>query len=152
MIKLFKKLLGVIEEKEYTPDPPGRTFKRVITSKYFGAEDPEATKEYVTKAKQNKIDLLIEHEVVPKFLRYTFKDKEQKEVESVFVVFQNEEIDEQWNMVHVKEVSFYINASDFKEFEEMAFVSMEHDFKDLTELNEENYQGPERRKEKRESL
>lgn len=150
MIELIKKLFGKKEEKEFIPDPPGRTFKRVPTSKYFEGEYPPEETEKIAKAKQNKIDQIKSLELLPKFLRYKFQNRESLEATAAYVVFQKEVFDEKWNMVHVTEVSFCVKASNFQEFEKMAGVSLRNDFRDLTDINNETYKGEERRKEKRE--
>lgn len=150
MTKLIKKLFGRKEEKEFIPDPPGRTFKRVPTSRYFEGEYPPEETESITKAKESKIKQIKTLELLPKFIRYRFKDNENKEKSAAYVIFQKEIFDEKWNMVHVTEVSFCVKSKDFREFEEMAGVSLHHDFKDLTQINNETYEGEERRKEKRE--
>jgi hypothetical protein len=150
MIGLIKKLFGKKEEKEFIPDPPGRTFKRVPTSKYFEGEYPPEETERIADAKQYKIDQIKTLELLPKFLRYTFKDNDTQEATAAYVVFQKELFDEKWNMVHVTEVSFYVKASNFQEFEKMAGVSLQNDFRDLTQINNQTYNGDERRKEKRE--
>ncbi|MGC9351183.1 MAG: hypothetical protein ACP5D3_04280 [Sulfurovum sp.] len=150
MIELIKKLFGKKEEKELIPDPPGRTFKRVPTSKYFEGEYAPEETEKIAKAKQNKIDQIKTLELHPKFLRFKFENRESLEAAAAYVVFQKELLDEKWNMVHVTEVSFCVKASDFQEFEKMAGVSLKNDFRDLTDINNETYKGEERRKEKRE--
>lgn len=42
MIKTLKNLLVNKKKKEVLPDPPGRTFKRVLTGRYFGGENKNA--------------------------------------------------------------------------------------------------------------
>ena len=150
MIELIKKLFGKKEEQAVIPDPPGRTFKRVPTGKYFEGEYAPEEKENIAKAKQSKIDQIKALELLPKFLRYKFEHKESEEATAAYVVFQKELFDEKWNMVHVTEVSFCLKAPDFQEFEEMAGVSLKNDFRDLTDVNNETYKGKERRKEERE--
>ncbi|MDM5271573.1 hypothetical protein PGH07_05250 [Sulfurovum sp. zt1-1] len=150
MIGLIKKLFGKIEEKEFIPDPPGRTFKRVPTSKYFEGEYPPEELENIAKAKQNKIDQIKALELAPKFLRYTFKHNNNEEITAAYVVFQKEIFDEKWNMVHVTEVSFCVQSTDFEEFENMSGISLQNDFRDLSQINNKTYNGEERRREERE--
>lgn len=150
MIGLIKKLFGTQKEEEFIPDPPGRTFKRVPTSKYFEGEYPPEETANIAKAKQNKIDQIKTLELLPKFLRYKFNANDTQETAAAYVVFQKEVFDEKWHMVHVTEVSFWVKATEFREFEEMAGVSLRNDFRDLTQINNETYRGDERRKEKRE--
>ena len=69
-----------------------------------------------------------------------------------YVIFQKEVFAEKWNMIHVTEISFTINRSDFEEFEKMSGVSLSEDFRDLSsEGNGATFKGKERRKEKREA-
>ena len=54
-------------------------------------------------------------------------------------------------MVHVTEISFIVNHSDFDEFEKMSGVSLSDDFRDLSsDENSAVFNGKERRKKKRE--
>lgn len=150
MIEMLKKLFGNKKE-EYVPDPPGRTFKRVLTGDYFGCEDKNASEETIANAKQDKIDQIHELELVPKFVRFTYKnssmdDKIQKSPISAHVAFQKEVFAEKWNMIHITEISFTVYFSDFEEFENMAGVTLTQDFKDLTNTK---FSGKERRKEER---
>ena len=57
MIKIIKKLFTKTKKREYTPDPPGRTFKRILTGRYFGCEDVTADAEKIAQAKKEKIDV-----------------------------------------------------------------------------------------------
>ena len=150
MIELIKKLFGKKEEQEFIPDPPGRTFKRVPTSKYFEGEYPSEETENIAKAKQNKIDQIKTLGLLPKFLRYKYQNNDIEAITAAYVVFQKEIFDEKWNMVHVTEVSFCVKAADFQEFEEMSGLSLQNDFRNLTQINNDTYNGEERRKEKRE--
>ena len=152
MIKLFKKLLGGKEEDSPASDPPGRTFKRILTGRYFGCENKEAGTEEIQKAKQSKIDKIRELELEPMFLRYTYEvDNDlSSKVASAHVAFQKEIFAQKWNMVHVTEVSFIVESTEFEEFEKMAGVSLEKDFRNLTTVTEHTYKGKERRKRKRE--
>ena len=149
MIELLKKLLGKKEEKVYTPDPPGRTFKKIPMSKYFEGDYDKDDLENIAKAKQSKVNQIKELELMPMFLRYKYKSQTE-EIAAAHVVFQKEVFDEKWNMVHVTEISFSVLYNDFEEFEKMAGVSLEDDFRNLTAINNDTYNGVERRKEKRE--
>ncbi len=157
MIEMFKNLFGRKKEKEYVPDPPGRTFKRIDTGKYFGCEDKNTDENQILKAKQRKLDQITELGLIPMFLRYSYrntgKDKKESgpEVTSAHVVFQKEVTAEKWNMTHVTEISFTIEYSDFDEFEKMSGVSLDNDFRNLTSNNNTvPYNREERRKKKRE--
>ena len=147
MIKIFKRLLGIKEEEKVVIDPPGRTFKRVLTGEYFGCEKNETDTHKIAQAKQNKIDQIKELELVPMFIRYThIKDS----IASAHVAFQKEVHNKKWNMIHVTEISFTLYRNDFDEFEKMSGVRLSEDFRDLTAYkNEDTYKGEERRKEKR---
>jgi hypothetical protein len=142
MIKKIKSLFGT-QKEEVVSDPPGRTFKKVLTGDYFdgGKKDADA----IARSKQDKIDQIETLELLPKFLRFTY---EKEEPVSVHVAFQKEVFARKWNMIHVTEISFTVKASDFEEFEKMAGVSLKNDFKDLTEVH---YEGKERRKGQRTS-
>ncbi len=164
MIEIFKRLFGKKKEKEYVSDPPGRTFKRIETGRYFGCEEVNADESSVAKAKQRKIDQISELELIPMFTRYSYEDTSKNksgtpaeehhpdpEVSSVHVVFQKEVFAEKWNMTHVTEISFTVNRSDFEEFEKMSGISLSDDFRDLSsEGNSAAFNGKDRRKEKRE--
>ena len=164
MIEIFKRLFGKKKEKEYVSDPPGRTFKRIETGRYFGCEDVNADESSVAKAKQRKIDQISELELIPMFTRYSYedtsknksgtqagKDHPDPEVSSVHVVFQKEVFAEKWNMTHVTEISFTVNRSNFEEFEKMSGVSLSDDFRDLSsEGNSAAFNRKDRRKEERE--
>ena len=165
MIEILKNLFGKKKEKEYVPDPPGRTFNRVLTGRYFGCEDVNTEESLVAEAKQKKIDQITELELLPMFTRYSYEDtsKNKREIQagedhadpkvsSVHVIFQKEVPAEKQNMVHITEISFIVNRSDFDEFEKMSGVSISDDFKDLTSYgNTAPYNGKERRKKKREA-
>ena len=154
MIEIIKSLFGKKKEEEYVPDPPGRTFNKVLTGRYFGCEDENAEECEVTKAKQGKIDQIKALELIPMFTRYTYKgtqDEEKQEAISVHVVFQKEVPSERQSMTHVTEISFIVNRADFEEFETMAGVSLKDDFRDLTDTgNGTAFKGKERRKKRRE--
>lgn len=147
MIKMFKRLFGIKEEQEVVADPPGRTFKRILTGDYFGCEKNETDTHKIAQAKQNKIDQIKELELVPMFIRYTYiKDT----IASAHVAFQKEVHAQKWNMTHVTEISFTVYYDEFDEFEQMSGVRLSEDFRDLTAYdNEDAYKGTERRKEKR---
>lgn len=154
MIKSIKNIFTKKKE-EYTPDPPGRTFKRILTGRYFGCEDVTADAAKIAQAKKEKIDQIRELELLPKYIRYTYeKTKEQtqdKKIVSAHVAFQKEVLAQKWNMIHVTEISFTVNYDDFDEFEQMSGVQLTKDFRDLTPNNDAAaYQGKERRKKKRE--
>lgn len=147
MINIFKKLFGIKEDKEVVVDPPGRTFKRILTGDYFGCEKSETDKHKIAQAKQNKIDQIKEYDLAPMFIRYTHI---QDSITSAHVAFQKEVHAKKWNMTHVTEISFTIYSDEFDEFEQMSGVHLREDFRDLTAYeNEDVYKGEERRKEKR---
>lgn len=150
---MLKKLFGKKKKQTDVPSPPGRTFNRVLTGRYFGLEDVNADKNAIAKAKQEKIDQIKELELLPVFLRYSYESKNKKDIDndknhpaSVDVAFQKEIFAENWNMVHVTEISFTVLYDDFEEFEQMAGVSLSDDFRDLTSTT---FNGEERRKETR---
>ncbi len=150
MIEMLKNLFGKRKVQEYVPDPPGRTFNRVLTGRYFGCEDKNADEATIAKAKQEKIDQIRELELVPMFVRFTYDDAQVEEEymypTSADVAFQKEVFAKNWNMVHVTEISFTVLSSDFAEFEKMAGVSLTQDFRDLSNTK---FSGKERRKQKR---
>ncbi len=158
MIEIIKNLFRK-KEKEYVPDPPGRTFKRIETGRYFSCEDLNADTSHIAKAKQKKIDQIAELGLLPMFIRYTYKhtnevqrgeDRPDTEVSSVHVVFQKEVSAKKWNMTHVTEISFIVNRCDFDEFEKMSGIRLEKDFRDLTTNKDHTpYRGKERRREER---
>ena len=121
-----------------------------MTGRYFGCEAKNADEEAHTKAKQEKIEQIHELELLPMFVRFSYEDSTSDQTEnspvSAYVAFQKEVFAENWNMVHVTEISFTVNSSDFEEFEKMAGVSLTKDFRDLTSTS---YNGSERRKERR---
>ena len=154
MIKIIKKLFTKPKKKQYTPDPPGRTFKRMLTGRYFGCEDVTADAAKIAQAKQYKIDQIRELELIPMYVRYTYNStREQtldKKIISVYVAFQKEVLAKKWNMLHVTEISFTVNYDDFDEFEQMSGVMLNKDFRDLTPNSDTpSLQGEERRKKKR---
>jgi len=160
MIEIFKSLFGKKKkDEEPVSDLPGRTFSRILTGRYFGCEDADADETLTAKAKQEKIDQIHELGLVPMFIRYAYEDTSTnkrglqageshpgQEASSVHVAFQKEVLG---NMIHITEISFIVNRSDFDEFEKMSGTSLKDDFRDLSSSvhNKE-----ERRKVKRESL
>ena len=163
MIEILKNLFGIKNKKEDLADPPGRTFKRIETGRYFGCENVNADENNVMNAKQRKIDQIIQLELIPMFIRYSHEDTNKRitqeeenklttEISSVHVTFQKEVFAEKWNMVHVTEISFIVNRSDFNEFEKISGVSLSDDFRDLTSTeNATAFKGKERRKKKRDA-
>lgn len=146
---MLKNLFTKKQETEYIPNPPGRTFNQVLTGRYFGCENKNADETAIAAAKQEKIDQINELELVPMFVKYTYlnkKDEEENHPHSAQVAFQKEVFAENWNMVHVTEISFTVLYDDFEEFEKMAGVSLSDDFRDLTSTT---FHGKDRRKEKR---
>jgi hypothetical protein len=149
MLELFKSLFGMKREEEYTPEPPGRVFNRILTGDSFGTLAPDADTSMVAKSKQDKIEKIKELDLKPMFLRYSFDRSSPEKIISAHVVFQKEEHVESRNMVYITEISFDVKQEDFEEFESMAGVNLEKDFRNLTEINNATYQGEERRKEER---
>ncbi|HHO65286.1 MAG TPA: hypothetical protein ENJ71_02070 [Epsilonproteobacteria bacterium] len=143
MIKKIKKLFGT--QEEVVSDPPGRTFKKVLTGDYFDSGKKDADAATIAKSKQDKIDQIETLELLPKFVRFTY---EKEKLSAAHVAFQKEVFARKWNMIHITEISFTVKASDFDEFEKMAGVSLKNDFKDLTEVH---YNGEERRQSQRTS-
>ena len=154
MFEIFKNLFGGKKEKEYVPDPPGRTFNRVITGRYFGCEDVNADESSVAEAKQKKIDQITELGLLPMFTRYSYEDTRKNKRETQ-VKEDHPDIEvsaEKQNMVHVTEISFTVKRSDFDEFEQMSGVSLSDNFKDLSsDENSATNNRKERRKVKRET-
>jgi hypothetical protein len=149
MIEKLKNLFGKNKE-EYVPDPPGRTFNRVLTGMYFGCEDPNANENSIAKAKQEKIDQIKELDLKPMFVRFSYDYSAETGVNlplSAHVAFQKEVFAEKWNMVHVTEISFTVYNDDFDEFEKMSGTSLKDDFRNLSSTT---FNGKDRRKEKRE--
>ena len=156
MIKTIKKLFTKANKKEVTPDPPGRTFKRILTGRYFGCEDSTADATKIAQAKQEKINQICELELIPMYIKFNYEVKQEethdKKIVSAHVSFQKEVLAKKWNMIHVTEISFTVNYDDFDEFEHMSNVHLNEDFRDLTPNNDtEVYQGKERRKKRREN-
>jgi hypothetical protein len=151
MIEMLKKLFGKKQDAEYVPDPPGRTFNRVLTGRYFGCEDPNADEDQIAKAKKEKIDQIKELELAPMFVRFTYADTSHEGENhpiSAHVAFQKEVFAEKWNMVHVTEISFTIYRADFDEFEKLSGISLTNDFRDLSSTT---FNGKDRRKDKRDT-
>jgi len=153
MIEMLKNLFGKKNEEEIIPDPPGRTFKRILTGRYFGCEDVNADENSIAKEKQEKIDQINELSLLPMFLRYSYnhiKERTSQEEDthpvSVHVAFQKEVFAEKWNMIHITEISFTVYYADFDEFETMSDVSLADDFRDLSSTT---FNGKDRRKENR---
>jgi len=149
MLNFFKNIFSKKEEEKVEPDRPGRTFNRIVTSRYFGCEDnnSHADTEQIKKIKLNKIHQIRTLDLLPKFIRYTYFKNSEK-IQSAHVVFQKETTSQRGNMIHVSELAFIIREEDFNEFEKMTNLSLEEDFRDLTDFQ---YNGKERRKETRES-
>lgn len=147
MIEMLKNLFGKKKEEEIISDPPGRTFKRILTGQCFGCEDLNADENSMAKAKQDKINQIKELELIPMFLRYAYVDEENHPV-SVHVAFQKEVFAEKWNMIHITEISFTVYYADFDEFEKMSGVSLADDFRDLSSTT---FNGKDRRKAKRDT-
>jgi len=127
-------------------DSPGRTFKRILTGDYFGLKDTLADKTLQTEAKNKKIAQIKSMTLQPKYIRY---NKSNSEIISAHVSFQKEELALKWNMLHITEISFTIYKSDFQEFELMANVKLNRDFRDVTQNDVDGYSGGERRKQNR---
>ena len=143
MLKKFKKVFTKKKKQAVLSDPPGRTFKKVLTGEYFSCEKENVDQSFINKSKQDKIDQIKTLELVAKFVRFEYK---KEELVSAYVSFQKEVFAEKWNMLHVTELAFTVRASNFEEFESMANVSLKEDFTDLTEVK---YSGEERRNEQR---
>ena len=161
MLGIFKSLFGKKKETEYIPDPPGRTFNRVLTGKYFACENVDADEHRITESKQKKIAQIAELELIPMFIKYSYEDRSYRrtqgredhpvpEISSVYVVFQKEVSAQRGQMTHVTEISFIVNYPDFNEFEKMSGVSLSDDFRDLTSYNTAPFNGKERRNKRRE--
>ena len=155
MIEIIKNLFVKKKIEENIPNPPGRTFKRVLTGSYFGCEDPNVDEGTITEAKQEKINQIMELELLPMFIRYSYDsvkkrstNTEENHPTSVHVVFQKEVFAEKWNMVHVTEISFTVYYADFDEFEKISGFSLTNDFRDLTATT---FNGKDRREENRDT-
>jgi len=155
MVGLLKRMFGKKEEHKNEDEAPGRTFKRILTGDYFGLRNPDADANAVQKAKEEKIQQIEELGLKPVYLRCRLKkgagETPQKEdIEAAHVAFQKEEYDPKLNMVHVTEISFIVSKDEFAEFEEMAGVSLDKDFRNIYD-NGKPYKGVERRKNPRKS-
>ena len=155
MIEMLKNLFTKKQETEYVPDPPGRTFNRVLTGRCFGCEDANADETTIVAAKQEKVDQINELELVPMFVRYTYEDTNENDIQeeekhpiSAHVSFQKEVFAEKWNMIHITEISFTVYYDEFDEFEKMSGVSLTEDFRDLSATT---FNGKDRRKENRDT-
>jgi hypothetical protein len=144
MIQLIKKLFLNDSKIELIPDPPGRTFKRILTGDYFSHKDRNTDKNLQLHAKEKKINQIKELKLFPKHIKYTYK---KGIIFSAFVSFQKEELSSKWNMLHITEISFIVYADEFKIFESMANVKLENDFRDVT--LKDTYTDKERREESR---
>jgi hypothetical protein len=143
MKNIFKNLFSKKTIKVLPTDPPGRTFKRILTGNYFGLKDNNIDSNLQKNEKQKKIDQIKIHELQPKYVKYTY---EKSKVISAHVAFQKEILAEKWNMLHITEISFTVYANDFKEFEKMSQVRLDTDFRDVTPQSNDGYRGQERRK------
>ena len=150
MIKLLQKIFGRNRRDGKEPEVPARTFRRVLTGDYFGLRNTDATAEMIQTAKQEKIDQIRSLGLKPKYLRYARKksieNPESADILAAHVVFQNEEYDEKLHMIHVTEISFIVPKKEFEEFEKMAEVNLQKDFRDLFKDEQEHLsKGEERR-------
>ena len=155
MFGLLKRLFANNEENKEEEEKPGRTFKRVLTGDYFGLRNPDADTEAVQRAKEDKIRQIEELGLKPVYLRYRLRKEagetpQKEDIEAAYVAFQKEEYDPKLNMVHVTEISFIVSKDEFTEFEAMAGVSLENDFRNLYD-NAKPYEGVDRRKKPRKS-
>ncbi len=153
---LIKRIFGNKKKNNSEETVPGRTFKRILTGDYFGLRNPDAPVEAVQKAKEEKIRQIRELELKPVYLRYRLKNgvgeaAKKEEIEAAYVSFQKEEYDPKLSMVHVTEISFLVLKDEFEEFETMANVSLEKDFRNFYTNGEEPYIGKDRRKKPRQS-
>ncbi len=152
---LLKRIFGKKENHKNEEEAPGRTFKRILTGDYFGLRNRDADAEAVQRAKKEKIRLVEELGLKPVYLRYrlgkgTGESPQKEDIEAAYVAFQKEEYDPKLHMVHVTEISFIVSKDEFAEFEEMAGVSLEKDFRNLYD-NGKPYEGIDRRKQPRKS-
>jgi hypothetical protein len=146
MKNIFKKLFSNETTESLPSDPPGRTFKRILTGDYFGFKKCTSDVSLQNVEKQKKIEQIKTHALQPKYINYTYQGTE---VISAHVAFQKEVLAEKWNMLHITEISFTIYANDFEEFEEMSKVCLETDFRDVSVKSSDGYQGQERRQQMR---
>ena len=147
MLERLKKLFSAPKEEE-PKESVGRTFNRILTSKYFGLENDDADRALALELKKKKVDQIKALGLTPKFARYLY----EKELESytneqpiaLQVSFQKERYSQKRQMLHVSEMAFIVKLENFKEFEKMFNLSIEKDFIHLAP--EGSYQGEERRK------
>ena len=152
---LLKRIFGKKEKDKNEEEAPGRTFKRILIGDYFGLRNPDASDEAIQRAKEEKVRQIEELGLKPVYLRYRLgKEAEEpsgeEDIEAVYVAFQKEEYDPKHNMVHVTEISFIVSKDEFEQFEKMAGVSLEKDFRNLYD-NGKAYEGINRRKQPRKS-
>ncbi len=155
MLGLLKRFFGKREEHEKEEEVPGRTFKRILTGDYFGLYNPDADEDAVQQAKEDKIRQIEALGLKPVYLRYRLKrgagaSRQKEDIEAAYVAFQKEEYDPKLNMVHVTEISFIVFRDEFEQFETMAGVSLEEDFRHLYD-DGKPYKGVERRRKPRKS-
>jgi len=155
MFGMLKKLFTNEVPVDNEEDAPGRTFKKIHMGRYFGLKDDNVNKSFHDEAKKKKIERIEELALEPKFLRYIYPKNVQDLTNikpiSAYVAFQKEDAPKNWNMIHIMEISFIVKSDDFNEFERMAHVSLEKDFRHLEpEGSRDIYQGQERRKQERE--
>jgi len=147
MFNILNKLFPIKNEPKILVNPPGKTFKKILTGEYFGCKDGVTDKVKIAKAKKDKINLIKDNELLPMYIRYSYKNDS---ISSAYVVFQKEIHAKKWNMLHVTELSFIIRFSNFDEFEKMSGFKLSKDFRDLTSSgNNDDYKSNGRRKEKR---
>ncbi len=152
MLKIFKELFSrPKEEQQDELQQQGRTFNRILTSKYFGLEDNKADKTLIAELKEKKIQQIKELELKPKFARYIYEnevdDYTTEKPIAIQVSFQKERYSRKRQMLHVSEMSFIVKSEDFDEFEKKLDINLVNDFKHLAPEN--TFKGIERRKEQR---
>ena len=151
MLEILKKLFAKPIEEEPEEDKPGRTFNKILTGKYYGLEENGAGKIFIQELKDKKIEQIKELALKPKFIRYLYAANTQDNTIAnsiaAYVFFQKERYSRKRQMIHVTEMSFIVKAEDFDEFEKKLDISLFDDFRHLPPEN--NFNGTERRKEKR---
>ena len=155
MLEVLKRFFGKREEHKKEEEVPGRTFKRILTGDYFGLCNPDADASAVQEAKEEKIRQIEALGLKPVYLRYRLRrgagaSRQKEDIEAAYVAFQKEEYDPKLNMVHVTEISFIVPKEEFAQFEAMAGVSLEEDFRHLYD-DGKPYAGVERRRKPRKS-
>jgi len=105
--------------------------------------------------KEEKIRQIEALGLKPVYLRYRLRrgagaSLQKENIEAAYVAFQKEEYDPKLNMVHVTEISFIVPKDEFAQFEAMADVSLEEDFRHLYD-DGKPYGGVERRRKPRRS-